>query len=169
MELSEDSIFLKSSQVAAQALPMACPCSTRSTAEYEFAPGEAPLEFPASDQEHNLQNLNTSSRNMELSSRNTVFVPEQGECPDMKMAWIWCDRCEFVSSLTCGQGSIEKELFKYFCIFPGAVSWAVCTPMDVVKSRLQADGVYLNQYKGILDCVLQSYQNEGLKVSDIWS
>lgn len=60
-----------------------------------------------------------------------------------------------------------KELFKYFCIFPGAVSWAVCTPMDVVKSRLQADGVYLNQYKGTLDCMLQSYQNEGLKVSDI--
>ncbi|NXU10532.1 S2548 protein, partial [Pardalotus punctatus] len=46
----------------------------------------------------------------------------------------------------------------------GAFSWAVCTPMDVVKSRLQADGVYLNQYKGTLDCMLQSYQNEGLKV-----
>ncbi|NXD93659.1 S2548 protein, partial [Chaetorhynchus papuensis] len=46
----------------------------------------------------------------------------------------------------------------------GAVSWAVCTPMDVVKSRLQADGVYLNQYKGTLDCMLQSYQNEGIKV-----
>ncbi|NXS18460.1 S2548 protein, partial [Mystacornis crossleyi] len=46
----------------------------------------------------------------------------------------------------------------------GAVSWAVCTPMDVVKSRLQADGVYLNQYKGTLDCMLQSYQNEGVKV-----
>ncbi|KAL2299421.1 hypothetical protein Nmel_014077 [Mimus melanotis] len=50
------------------------------------------------------------------------------------------------------------------CHVKGAVSWAVCTPMDVVKSRLQADGVYLNQYKGILDCMLQSYQKEGLKV-----
>nr|XP_005483659.1 solute carrier family 25 member 48 [Zonotrichia albicollis] len=46
----------------------------------------------------------------------------------------------------------------------GAVSWAVCTPMDVVKSRLQADGVYSKQYKGTIDCILQSYQNEGLKV-----
>uniref|UniRef100_A0A8C5JG04 Solute carrier family 25 member 48 n=1 Tax=Junco hyemalis TaxID=40217 RepID=A0A8C5JG04_JUNHY len=45
----------------------------------------------------------------------------------------------------------------------GAVSWAVCTPMDVVKSRLQADGVYSKQYKGTIDCILQSYQNEGLK------
>ncbi|KFP85070.1 Solute carrier family 25 member 48, partial [Acanthisitta chloris] len=46
----------------------------------------------------------------------------------------------------------------------GAISWATATPMDVVKSRLQADGVYLNKYKGTLDCILQSYQNEGLKV-----
>lgn len=41
--------------------------------------------------------------------------------------------------------------------------------MDVVKSRLQADGVYLNKYKGTFDCILQSYHNEGLKVSGIWS
>ncbi|XP_009320975.1 PREDICTED: solute carrier family 25 member 48 [Pygoscelis adeliae] len=46
----------------------------------------------------------------------------------------------------------------------GAISWGTATPMDVVKSRLQADGVYLNKYKGTLDCILQSYQNEGLKV-----
>ncbi|XP_054698046.1 solute carrier family 25 member 48 isoform X4 [Grus americana] len=45
----------------------------------------------------------------------------------------------------------------------GAISWGTATPMDVVKSRLQADGVYLNKYKGTLDCILQSYQNEGLK------
>ena len=37
--------------------------------------------------------------------------------------------------------------------------------MDVVKSRLQADGVYVNKYKGVLDCISQSYQKEGLKVS----
>ncbi|KFP25617.1 Solute carrier family 25 member 48, partial [Colius striatus] len=46
----------------------------------------------------------------------------------------------------------------------GAISWTTATPMDVVKSRLQADGVYLNKYKGTLDCILQSYQNEGFKV-----
>ncbi|KAM6322532.1 solute carrier family 25 member 48 isoform 1-T1 [Podargus strigoides] len=46
----------------------------------------------------------------------------------------------------------------------GAISWGAATPMDVVKSRLQADGVYLNKYKGTLDCILQTYQNEGLKV-----
>ncbi|KAM6116335.1 solute carrier family 25 member 48 isoform 1-T1 [Pterocles gutturalis] len=47
----------------------------------------------------------------------------------------------------------------------GAISWGTATPMDVVKSRLQADGVYLNKYKGTLDCILQSYQHEGLKCS----
>lgn len=46
----------------------------------------------------------------------------------------------------------------------GAISWGTATPMDVVKSRLQADGVYLNKYKGVLDCISQSYQKDGLKV-----
>ncbi|XP_061473167.1 solute carrier family 25 member 48 isoform X2 [Rhineura floridana] len=46
----------------------------------------------------------------------------------------------------------------------GAISWGTATPMDVVKSRLQADGVYLNKYRGVIDCISQSYQNEGLKV-----
>ncbi|XP_073914942.1 solute carrier family 25 member 48 isoform X2 [Castor canadensis] len=45
-----------------------------------------------------------------------------------------------------------------------AISWGTATPMDVVKSRLQADGVYLNKYRGVLDCISQSYQQEGLKV-----
>ncbi|ELK03070.1 Putative mitochondrial carrier protein FLJ44862 like protein [Pteropus alecto] len=45
-----------------------------------------------------------------------------------------------------------------------AISWGTATPMDVVKSRLQADGVYLNKYKGVLDCISKSYQNDGLKV-----
>lgn len=46
----------------------------------------------------------------------------------------------------------------------GAISWGTATPMDVVKSRIQADGVYLNKYRGVLDCISQSYQQEGFKV-----
>ncbi|XP_056358512.1 solute carrier family 25 member 48 isoform X2 [Oenanthe melanoleuca] len=62
-------------------------------------------------------------------------------------------------------GSLSPNAFTIWMAggVAGAVSWAVSTPMDVVKSRLQADGVYSNQYKGTLDCMLQSYQNEGLK------
>ncbi|XP_040611998.1 solute carrier family 25 member 48 isoform X4 [Mesocricetus auratus] len=45
----------------------------------------------------------------------------------------------------------------------GAISWGTATPMDVVKSRLQADGVYVNKYNGVLDCISQSYRQEGLR------
>ncbi|NXO23693.1 S2548 protein, partial [Cisticola juncidis] len=64
------------------------------------------------------------------------------------------------------EGNISPNAFSIWMAggVAGAVSWAVSTPMDVVKSRLQADGVYLNRYKGVLDCMLQSYKNEGLKV-----
>ncbi|XP_072256829.1 solute carrier family 25 member 48 isoform X1 [Pyxicephalus adspersus] len=46
----------------------------------------------------------------------------------------------------------------------GAISWGTATPMDVVKTRLQADGLYKQKYKGVKDCISQSYQNEGLQV-----
>ncbi|XP_053157723.1 solute carrier family 25 member 48 isoform X2 [Hemicordylus capensis] len=46
----------------------------------------------------------------------------------------------------------------------GAISWGSATPMDVVKSRLQADGVSFNRYRGVIDCISQSYHSEGLKV-----
>lgn len=51
-----------------------------------------------------------------------------------------------------------------FSDFAGAISWGTATPMDVVKSRIQADGVYLNKYRGVLDCISQSYRQEGFKV-----
>ncbi|XP_068129127.1 solute carrier family 25 member 48 isoform X2 [Hyperolius riggenbachi] len=46
----------------------------------------------------------------------------------------------------------------------GAISWGTATPMDVVKSRLQADSLYDRKYNGVKDCISKSYQNEGLQV-----
>ncbi|XP_060119068.1 mitochondrial basic amino acids transporter [Heteronotia binoei] len=47
----------------------------------------------------------------------------------------------------------------------GIVSWLSTYPVDVIKSRLQADGVGgVVQYKGILDCVRKSYHSEGWRV-----
>ncbi|XP_043839646.1 mitochondrial basic amino acids transporter [Dromiciops gliroides] len=47
----------------------------------------------------------------------------------------------------------------------GIVSWLSTYPVDVIKSRLQADGVRgVQQYSGILDCVCKSYQVEGWRV-----
>lgn len=44
----------------------------------------------------------------------------------------------------------------------GIASWLSTYPVDVIKSRLQADGVGgVNRYNGIADCVRQSWQKEG--------
>ncbi|XP_044129423.1 uncharacterized protein LOC122922766 isoform X2 [Bufo gargarizans] len=44
----------------------------------------------------------------------------------------------------------------------GAISWGTATPMDVIKSRLQADSLYNRKYRGVKDCIKQSYSNEGI-------
>ena len=46
----------------------------------------------------------------------------------------------------------------------GCTSWLVAFPIDVVKSRIQADGVDQIRYSGILDCFRKSYSTEGLAV-----
>jgi len=46
----------------------------------------------------------------------------------------------------------------------GAISWIFTIPIDVVKSRIQADGMNGGKllYNGVADCVRKSYQLEGL-------
>uniref|UniRef100_A0A182WH21 Mitochondrial carnitine/acylcarnitine carrier protein CACL n=1 Tax=Anopheles minimus TaxID=112268 RepID=A0A182WH21_9DIPT len=45
----------------------------------------------------------------------------------------------------------------------GTFSWLVTFPIDVVKSRLQADGISGKpQYSGLIDCVRKSHAAEGL-------
>ncbi|KAK7138214.1 hypothetical protein R3I94_013749 [Phoxinus phoxinus] len=46
----------------------------------------------------------------------------------------------------------------------GSISWVTATPTDVVKSRLQADAMQQRKYKGIMDCIMQSYKTEGIHV-----
>lgn len=48
----------------------------------------------------------------------------------------------------------------------GAMAWIVVNPVDVVKSRFQAEDVIngRSKYSGYLDCVKKSYQEKGLKV-----
>ncbi|XP_075043906.1 solute carrier family 25 member 45 isoform X2 [Mixophyes fleayi] len=46
----------------------------------------------------------------------------------------------------------------------GTVGWAAANPMDVMKSRLQMDGMYGVQYRGIFDCVSKSIKQEGVSV-----
>lgn len=46
----------------------------------------------------------------------------------------------------------------------GMLSWVLSCPIDVVKTRLQADGNggSLRVYTGIKDCIVKSYRSEGL-------
>ncbi|CAH2325297.1 solute carrier family 25 member 45 isoform X4 [Pelobates cultripes] len=46
----------------------------------------------------------------------------------------------------------------------GTVGWAAANPMDVIKSRMQMDGINGSKYRGILDCFVKSVQEEGAKV-----
>lgn len=46
----------------------------------------------------------------------------------------------------------------------GTFSWIISFPIDVVKSRLQVDGIDGKaQYKGAIDCMKKSYEAEGAK------
>ncbi|KAG8438067.1 hypothetical protein GDO86_008669 [Hymenochirus boettgeri] len=46
----------------------------------------------------------------------------------------------------------------------GTTAWAFANPMDVIKARLQMDGMQGARYQGIADCVIKSIREEGLKV-----
>ena len=46
--------------------------------------------------------------------------------------------------------------------FSGTICWLVSYPFDVVKSRLQGDGVERNEYKGMVDCIRKTYRSGGV-------
>uniref|UniRef100_A0A7N5JE97 Solute carrier family 25 member 45 n=1 Tax=Ailuropoda melanoleuca TaxID=9646 RepID=A0A7N5JE97_AILME len=48
--------------------------------------------------------------------------------------------------------------------FAGITSWAVATPLDVIKSRMQMAGPKHRVYRGVLDCMARSARQEGLGV-----
>ncbi|KAM6160052.1 solute carrier family 25 member 45 isoform 2-T2 [Erethizon dorsatum] len=48
--------------------------------------------------------------------------------------------------------------------FAGIASWITATPFDVIKARMQMGGVKQRAYKGMLDCIVISFRQEGLRV-----
>ncbi|XP_054426584.1 solute carrier family 25 member 45 isoform X3 [Pteronotus mesoamericanus] len=48
--------------------------------------------------------------------------------------------------------------------FAGIASWVAATPLDVIKSRMQMDGLRQRAYRGMLDCMVTSARQEGLGV-----
>uniref|UniRef100_A0A2K6S3M7 Solute carrier family 25 member 45 n=1 Tax=Saimiri boliviensis boliviensis TaxID=39432 RepID=A0A2K6S3M7_SAIBB len=48
--------------------------------------------------------------------------------------------------------------------FAGIASWVTATPLDVIKSRMQMDGLRGKVYRGVLDCMVSSVRQEGVGV-----
>lgn len=46
----------------------------------------------------------------------------------------------------------------------GVASWVCCYPLDVIKSRLQAQSAQVEKYHGIVDCFHKSVREEGYSV-----
>jgi len=46
----------------------------------------------------------------------------------------------------------------------GLVSWQAIIYLDVIKSRIQADDIKQPKYSGMVDCVIKSYRESGIRV-----
>ncbi|XP_008050255.1 solute carrier family 25 member 47 [Carlito syrichta] len=70
--------------------------------------------------------------------------------------------CEWLTPAGLSQPDVPGVLMAGGCA--GVLAWAVATPMDVIKSRLQADGQGRRCYRGLLHCVVTSVREEGPSV-----
>ncbi|XP_007942794.1 solute carrier family 25 member 47 [Orycteropus afer afer] len=70
--------------------------------------------------------------------------------------------CEWLTPAGHSQPDVLGVLVAGGCA--GVLAWAVATPMDVIKSRLQADGRGQRRYRGLLHCVVTSVREEGPRV-----
>ncbi|XDC64691.1 hypothetical protein R6Z07M_015873 [Ovis aries] len=70
--------------------------------------------------------------------------------------------CEWLTPAGQSRPDVSGVLVAGGCA--GALAWAVATPMDVIKARLQADGQGRQRYRGLLHCVLTSVWEEGPRV-----
>ncbi|XP_076979650.1 solute carrier family 25 member 47 isoform X2 [Tamandua tetradactyla] len=70
--------------------------------------------------------------------------------------------CEWLTPTGHSQPDVAGVLVAGGCA--GVLAWAVATPMDVIKSRLQVDGQGQQRYRGLLHCVVVSVREEGPRV-----
>ncbi|XP_069500867.1 solute carrier family 25 member 45 isoform X2 [Ambystoma mexicanum] len=75
--------------------------------------------------------------------------------------WTYHVLCKSMTKEGQEPGSLTM-LFAGGCA--GTAGWACANPMDVIKARLQMDGVKGVQYRGILDCIMTSAKQEGANV-----
>ncbi|CAL1284411.1 unnamed protein product [Larinioides sclopetarius] len=67
--------------------------------------------------------------------------------------------------VTDSKGNVNTFSLLFVGGLAGVWSWIVIYPLDVMKSRLQIDGMDGNgkKYKGLWDCMKQSYKSEGYR------
>ncbi|XP_074147392.1 solute carrier family 25 member 47 isoform X2 [Sminthopsis crassicaudata] len=70
--------------------------------------------------------------------------------------------CEWLTPAGQSKPDILGVLVSGGCA--GVLAWAVATPMDVIKSRLQVDGLGQQRYRGFIHCITQSVKEEGVRV-----
>ena len=65
------------------------------------------------------------------------------------------------------RGDFKHDLSLYKLLlaggFSGISAWIVSYPFDVVKTRIQIDGVKHREYNGMIDCFRKTYQTEGVR------
>ena len=77
---------------------------------------------------------------------------------------------DYLRQVQVSKGGTLDDLSPFSLILAGGVSgvlaWIVTYPFDVVKSRIQSDGVKGSdqQYKGMIHCFKKSYRQDGITV-----
>ena len=71
---------------------------------------------------------------------------------------------ELFLQLSGGRGKAGKSEQFVAGGLAGLGSWLAVLPFDVVKSRMQADDYAKPQYRGMFDCMHQSYKADGVSV-----
>ena len=78
---------------------------------------------------------------------------------------IYFSSYSYLCNSLAQKGQSEYDLAAWKVILAGGtagcLSWIVNIPIDVVKSRIQADSIAEPKYRGFMDCMLKIYRNEG--------
>lgn len=93
----------------------------------------------------------------------TLFREAPGFAAYFSSYDIFCAQVANLSGTTIDQLGVGALCLAGGC--SGVVAWVVSYPFDVVKSRIQIDGITgTREYASVINCFIKSYRNEGFFV-----